>query len=277
MFGFIKLEQERINIYDALTKAEYIRKWFGKEIIEKGEKTIILKERLLNEIDNLTITKEKDEKNAVIWHCVSNEINFTIFFTIEKKKIHVEIISDQKSIVIYLQDWIYIFYRLKELIESEHVNLPNLEYENSQKKPLQLKISINNTKKEVYTRITKKPYINQIFALYPEVDLDNFVYSWGWIEEGPSNLISWIQNSVLIYDFMVDFNFVGYVKWELEELSGHTTVLTLTHKDLDLEGETDQKRAYFSYRNGWLYLLAKVKDLSENSSFSIHFEEELLD
>ena len=140
-----------------------------------------------------------------------------------------------------------------------------------------MSIPIHGNKSLIFAHLTQNYYLKQIFSKYPECDLEDFRISWGWIDEGPSNLVSWKKDEVLIHDFILDFNPIGYIKWEIEKIDDNNSILQLTHNDIDLFDEINQEKAYFSYKNGWLYFLAKIRDLVENSSFTIHFIDEIID
>ena len=237
---------------------------------------MVIEEQLLNYIPNLTLSIRNDNEK-IHWKCVYKQLKMNVIFTINKPIINIDLYIEKLNGITWLQEWIYIFYRLQEYIEYGRVILPELEFMNYDKKSLAVEVEIANTCQEIYRRFTEQHFMSQIFSKFPECNLDEFSYSWGWIEEGPSNLISFKKNFLLIHDFIVDFNPVGYIKWSLTEITKKQSLLSITHKDLYLEDEINPIKTYFSYKNGWLYLLAKVKDLAENNYCTINFDKEIID
>ena len=276
LLGTLKFKNEFLPIETLLTSIEHIEKILGKRISLTATKTMVIEDQLLNDIPNLTLTI-KNEHNQIHWICVYKQLKFNFIFTISKPIIKIEFYTEKFNSNTWLQEWVYIFYRLQEYIEYGRIILPKLEYTSFDVKSISVEVEITNTCMEIYRRFTEQPFMNQIFSKFPECNLDDFSYSWGWIEEGPSNLISYKKNALLIHDFIVDFTPVGYIKWSLTEIAKKQSLLTITHKDLDLEDEINPIKAYFSYKNGWLYLLAKVKDLAENNYCTINFEKEIID
>lgn len=274
--GTLKLKAEYVPLVDALTKINHIENILGKRLSLTSSKTIVVEEQLLTDIPNLILAINQ-QNNQIMWLFAYKDLKFNITFTIDKSHVEINIYSQKYKIITYLQEWVYIFYRLQEYIEFGIITLPDLEYTEFNQKSISLELSITNTCQEIYRRLTEPHLMSQIFSKFPECNIDTFSYTWGWIEEGPSNLISYKKNALLIHDFIVDFTPIGYIKWSLTEINDNKSLLTLIHKDLNLDDEINPIKAFFSYRNGWLYLLAKVKDLSENNYSTINFEKEIID
>ncbi len=271
--GSINVSKEIIPLQQALTKIEDIKNWLGRHIISiEGKLSVekVFSNNFLLEITQLSFSNIK-------WICTFSGFTIQIMFTIQKIKTDIKMICEQFSLQTFIQEWIYLFYRLKEYIELGSLQLPEFDYKTYENKHITIANNIHTSSATVFKHLTEVAYLRQIFAKYPECDLENFHYSWGWIDEGPNNLISWKEDTILIHDFIVDFNPIGYIKWELDSINDNECIMTLTHKDIDLEDEIQKEIAYYSYKHGWMYFLAKIKDLAENNVFTVTFENEILD
>ena len=275
--GSIKVSNDIIPITKALEEIDLIKQWLDIENFTNSKQKILSTEGESNQFVNLNLKINKKTDELIQWKISQNEIEINIDFEIKKYTIRVYLLCPQFSIHTLLQEWIYRFYRLKELIEKGTVDIPTIEFSHEITKDLIVSIPIQASKTAVFKSLTEKHYLSQIFSNYPESVLEDFRYSWGWIVEGPSNLISFKPDSILIHDFLVDFNPIGYVKWELENDPNNHVLLTLTHKDIALMDEIDPLKAFNSYKYGWMYYLAKIKDLTEHKSFTIHFIDEIVD
>lgn len=273
-FGSVLVKKEKVPFKQALSNINDLHIWLGMSIDSVDTKKFIVRKVFSENFDLLI---KIVSKTSIMWKCSFNHYVISFIFKIQSHKLAIEINCEQYSLQTFIQDWIYLFYRLKEYIETGEILLPGFDYTQTDKKNISITFNINTTSPIIFQHLTDTYYLRQIFSKYPECDLEEFHYSWGWIDEGPSNLISWKENTILIHDFIVDFNPIGYVKWQIDQINDTTSIVALTHKDINLEDEIDKERAYFSYKNGWMYLLAKIKDLAENKSFNVVFENELLD
>lgn len=273
-FGLVTINNERISFKRALSSMSDLHIWLGNNIEVTDDNKFIVKEVFS---ENFYLQIETASNTSITWKCSFNHYNISFVFKIQSRKLEIEINCEQYSLQTFIQDWIYLFYRLREYVEQGEMQLPVFDYNQKDDKNISIAFNVNASSPIIFRHLTDTYYLRQIFSKYPECDLDAFHYSWGWIDEGPNNLISWKENTVLIHDFIVDFNPIGYVKWQIDQINDNTCTVALTHKDIDLEDEIDKERAYFSYKNGWMYFLAKIKDLAENNSFNVTFENELLD
>lgn len=275
-YGSLEVTNTTVPILKALTDDKSIRSWLSYRPLTLHDYEKVLSQESAQEQVHFEISIKKESDASVIWYCNQNDLKITIHFKIKTKFLEVRLECLNYSILTFLQEWIYRLYRFQDFVENGTVTIPELQYSSEIKKDLTLQIPVKSSESNIFRILTEKHYLSKIFANYPESDLNDFRYSWGWIDEGPSNLISWKENKILIHDFLVDFNPIGYIKWEIENKAENQTFLTLTHKDIYLTDEINPIKAYNSYKYGWMYYLAKIKDLSEHNSFTIHFIDEII-
>ena len=276
-YGKLNVKKEKIPFLVALTELDAIKTWFGGDISHSNDQVLFIKDVFSGNSNNLHLSIKKLKNSKIEWNCSFERFEILISFTCSNNTLEIEINCKEYGIDTFIQEWIYALYRLQEFVEQGKVKSPRFEYNTSDKTSILVSIEINSSSAIIFSHLTEKFYLQQIFSRYPECDLESLHYSWGWIDEGPNNLISWKRNSVLIHDFIIDFNPIGYIKWDLDEISEQKCIVTLTHNDIDLEDEIHPDNAYYSYKNGWLYFLAKIRDLTENKSFTLYFEDELVD
>lgn len=278
IFGSLIIEGPKNKIYESLSEIKEIQKWFSSDIEQISSNTFIVSGSNPNNWKKMELLISTKLKNTIIWECKQNNIKIEIKFLILESLISIEMNCKPLNMNNFLNDWIYFFYRLKYFNEQKLEQIPQIHYSSGIEKNISLTIEISSKPSKIYSILTEKHYMNQIFSKYPECQLDIHNYNWGWIDEGPSNLIMFKENELFIHDFIVDYNPIGYIQWKFQNQEKQkTTKLLFTHKDLPLDDEVNPIDAFHSFRNGWLYYLVKIKDLAENSKLSIKFPNEILD
>jgi len=269
-----------------LLDIEIIKKWLTKDIqtLNNNEFKIFgsnIPNNWSNTILNIKNTQESDNKVLILWTLVNNNLKLQIAFTLHDKlpntliNIEMEILC-QFNIANFIDEWIIEFYNLKFYLEG-NIKIPILSYNENYSNEIQLEINITEKPEKIFKSLVHREYMNKIFSRYPEVNVATDTYTWGWISEGPSNLLLINENELLIHDFLVDHTPIGIVYWELNEIESNKSKLVLKHKELDLGDEINQSSAYNAYKHGWLLLLLRIKDISENNYLNFDDSSQILD
>lgn len=207
------------------------------------------------------------------WICNFDSHNIELKFVFKKRKI-LEIkgiFSSKLHINNFIDLWTIFFYRLLFIIENNSIDLQALILGNSSNN-LELNIRVKSTKEIIINALANRKSVSKIFAKYPEINLDKYIYNWGWIDEGPTNLIYYSADS-LIYDFYINYTPIGVVKWKIVDIEEESFFnLQIKFQDIILGEEIDPQTAFNNYRLGWLLFLYKVKDYSEHGKLSLKLD-----
>ena len=132
-FGSMKVDQQGNTIKNALTQVTAIEKWLGVCLNSNSLDKIEIKKLFSSISEKLIIKIKENEVNIVSWICSFESFNMEILFKIEDFFINIELSCKEFSICSFLQEWIYLFYRLKEYIDHDGISIPSFDYTNFDK------------------------------------------------------------------------------------------------------------------------------------------------
>lgn len=218
-------------------------------------------------------TSANIDKIPIEWKCNFHSHAVKISFLSKKKGLYITcFLSSKLNFNHFIDYYTLFFYRLLFSLTDLKFVPASLILKDINQDEFELFISVNANSKRIYHSLTKREAVSNIFAQYPEINFKKSIYTWGWINEGPSNLIHYIENELLIYDFFLDYEPIGVVKWKIKTntVEGKTSTLCLKFQDIILHTERNRRDAFNQYRLGWMLLLFKVKDYAENGKLSLN-------
>ena len=173
-YGSLKVTKEVNSLYDSLTDLNHLQKWLSKHVSMIDHHEILVPKLFSfdSKIWKLSITQEK--KSHTIWTCHFNEFEIIVIFTISPCSLSIELKCNEFSINTFIQEWTYMFYRLKDYVENGKSIIPSFDYSIFDPKSLSITLNINTSSSVVFSRLTQNHYLSQIFSKYPICDLDSF-------------------------------------------------------------------------------------------------------
>jgi len=267
----IKLKNVPKDFNQFISNKKYVSKWFlPLESINQNSKFKIKGNNVPPLFNNGIVQIERNLKeDSTIWKCKFHSHCIDIFFELKNGKLTINCeLSTNLHLDHFIDIYNILFYRLLFILEDIHF-IPDLLYIPNTSDSIELSVNVYSNAKKIFKSITHRKYVSKIFSKYPEVNLNKFIYNWGWIDEGPSNLIHYTENEKIIYDFYLNYEPIGVVKWIISEETNNMSKLTIIFQDLIMHTENNPIEAFNSYRLGWLLLLYKVKDFSERGQLSL--------
>jgi len=172
----------------------------------------------------------------------------------------------------FAEDWLISLSNLKFWLEGEK-HFPKLNYGDQNSNEILVSIFIQSDAQKIYSILTLQDKLNKLIANYAEVDIKRSKYNYGWIGDGPLNLLWHDYQKVIVHDWFHDTQPAGTIHWyispDLINKSGEHCELSIKHGQLDLQSEFNKQHVIKSYRHGWIHMLQKAKMLAESGKISV--------
>jgi len=267
------------KLIKSISNPELFTYWLcDKVLLDKiNSNYIILGDSIIGNWNNSSLRFIKTKHNLdVEWEWILPNVGTSkVTFNIQENQneIYLKVTHSANflfSPVNFAEDWLISLSNLKFWLEGEK-SYPKLNYRDRDSENLLVSIFIRSNAKKIYSLLISEDNLNKIIANYAEVDIKNYKYSYGWIGDGPLNLLWHDFQKVIVHDWFHDTKPAGIIHWYIstDMSNDQRCELTIKHAQLDLQEEFNKQNVIKTYRHGWIRLLQKMKMLAEYGNISV--------
>jgi len=270
------------SVLDGLSSPKILKRWLCNEIVQtENQDTYVIqgKSTLSNWTFSL-LTIKISSSRLVIWTWNLVDLGLlSIEFRLENSQKGCKLTichfaEFSTSLIHYAEDWLIALANLKFYLESGE-EMPRIDYTAEIDIPMSVSIMIKAPASKIFQTLTNPHDLEKMtFAEFAEIDLNKFIYTYGWIGEGPSNLLRIIENKELVHDWFYHYEPMGTIRWIIipKLANDQECEVIVRHLQLDLEGENNPQYTFQTYRHGWIHKLQQLKMYVEQGIVNVNLD-----